>query len=84
MPVFSLAASETALYACVWQEGVFRSADGGKSWRNIGLRGVNAQTLAMFDNRLYVGTWGRNGVFYTDDEGKTWHPLNQGLTHIIE
>ena len=79
----SIVASQNTLYAGTWPNGVFRSTDGGKTWQNIGLKGVSVTTLAFFDNRLYVGS-SIQGVFYTEDGRANWHPLNKGLTHIIE
>lgn len=77
--VNSLVASSTTLYAGSWLNGVFRSHDGGTHWEYIGLGGIKVSTLAVFENRLYVGTYSSDGLFYTDDRGKTWHPLNNGL-----
>ena len=81
--VNSLVVSPTALYAGTWLNGVYRSDDGGTHWEYIGLAGIKVSTLAVFENRLYVGAWHGNGVFYTDDEGATWHSLNKGLKHLI-
>ena len=78
--VNSLVASPKALYAGVWRGGVWRSDNGGASWQHIGLEGKKVSTLAVYYNRLFVGAWrGDGGVFYTDDEGASWHQLNNGL-----
>ena len=76
--VTSVVASATTLYMGTWQEGVFRSDD-GNNWQNIGLGGLNVHTLAIFNNRLYAGMRGGGGVYYTADEGVSWHTLNKGL-----
>ncbi len=78
-----LVESETTLYATASRKSteanitLFRSDDGGKNWQNIGIEGFIA--MAVFDNQLYVGSRSGEGVFYTDDAGATWHPLNKGL-----
>ncbi|MEE8148488.1 MAG: hypothetical protein V3T24_12845, partial [Longimicrobiales bacterium] len=66
-----------------WGDGVFKSTDGGRSWRHMGLR----ETLHISRIRIhprdpdvvYVaavgGLWGPNperGVFKTTDGGETW------------
>ena len=82
--ITSLAASGTALYAAVWNQGVFRSEDGGHSWQYIGFDGLYVRTLAVFENRLYVGTESKEGLFFSTDDGNTWHPLNKGLKALEE
>ena len=82
--VNSLVASPTALYAGSWENGVYRSRDGGKNWQHIGQNGIKVSTLALFENRLYVGAFSSQGLFYTDDDGASWHPLNKGLIQILE
>ncbi len=82
--VNSLVASPTALYAGSWENGVYRSRDGGKNWQHIGQNGIKVSTLALFENRLYVGAFSSQGLFYTDDDGASWHPLNKGLIQLLE
>jgi hypothetical protein len=83
------------VYAGVEDAGLFRSTDGGKSWQELsGLRGhgtgPNWQPGAggmclhtiLLDpsnaNRMYIAI-SAAGAFRTDDGGKTWKPINQGL-----
>ncbi len=62
-----------------FQEGVYKSTDGGLSWKNAGLEGNNLQKMLLSRNGLiYAGTNGQ-GVFRTVDHGKTWTELNKGL-----
>ena len=79
LSVHALVVTDNRLYAAVSEVGVFRSDDGGKNWRHIGLEGIRVATLTVVGNRLFVGVWDRKGVFYTDDDGASWHPLNKGL-----
>ena len=64
-------------------DGIYKSADGGKTWNNIGLK--NAQQIGGLaidptnENRLFVAALGHpyganeeRGVYRTVDGGKTW------------
>ncbi|MGH9776512.1 MAG: VPS10 domain-containing protein [Candidatus Acidiferrales bacterium] len=64
-------------------DGVYRSDDGGKSWKNLGLK--NSEHIARIaidprdSNIVYVaaqgplwGSGGDRGLFKTTDGGKTW------------
>ncbi len=72
--------------------GIFKSTDGGRSWRpiNVGLTSFHVNAVAI-DPRtpttVYLGTmeWPnqrRGGVFKSIDGGKTWRPMNAGLTDL--
>ncbi|MBI4547729.1 MAG: exo-alpha-sialidase [Ignavibacteriae bacterium] len=83
------------VYAGVEDAALFRTTDGGKSWHELpGLRGhgTGAQwtpgaggmclhTILLDQTnrrRMYVAI-SSAGTFRTDDEGKTWKPINRGL-----
>ena len=64
-------------------DGVYRSADGGDTWTNTGLKGTKYISRILVDprnhNHVIVGALGdvfadspQRGVFVTDDGGKTW------------
>lgn len=66
-----------------WGDGVYRSGDGGGTWRNVGLK--DSRTIARIalhptdTNVAYVAVmgdlWvsgGRRGLYKTDDGGATW------------
>ncbi len=64
-------------------DGVYRSADGGETWTNTGLKGTKYISRILVDprnhNHVTVGALGdvfadssQRGVFVTDDGGKTW------------
>lgn len=73
---------EGSIYAGTFDGGVFRSVDGGVTWRSISralpndsIRGI------LFNSRgLFVATG--HGIFKTTDKGRQWVPLNKGLTSM--
>jgi photosystem II stability/assembly factor-like uncharacterized protein len=83
------------VYAGVEDAALFRSTDGGKSWRELaGLRGhgsgdkwaPGAGGMCLHTILLDPSNQGRMfvaissaGTFRTDDGGKTWRPINRGL-----
>jgi photosystem II stability/assembly factor-like uncharacterized protein len=71
-----------------WGRGVYRSTDGGSSYKNVGLRDTHDIPRLAVDPRnpdvCYVAAlghlWGPNrerGVYKTDDGGKTWKAVLQ-------
>jgi S1-C subfamily serine protease/photosystem II stability/assembly factor-like uncharacterized protein len=66
-----------------WGDGVYKSTDGGKTWKNMGLkRSFQIGRIAIHrtnPNIVYVGTLGRlygpseeRGLFKTTDGGQSW------------
>jgi photosystem II stability/assembly factor-like uncharacterized protein len=80
-------------------DGVYRSDDGGKSWRNMGLRSSEHITRILIDprdsNTIYVAAqgplWapgGDRGLYKSVDGGKTWKKVldiseNTGVTDVV-
>ncbi|MDH3590860.1 MAG: PDZ domain-containing protein, partial [Planctomycetota bacterium] len=69
-----------------WGDGVYKSTDGGKTWKNVGLKkSFQVGQIAIHpkdENVVYVGAmgrcWGPNeerGLFKTTDGGKTWKKI---------
>lgn len=69
--------------------GLFRSADGGRTWQPAGLDDVDRIARVRIDpanpNRVFVAAIGRlwtpggaRGVFRTDDGGRTWKHVLKG------
>jgi len=79
--------------------GVYRSDDGGKSWKNMGLKSSEHIGRIAIDpkdsNIVYVaaqgplwGPGGDRGLYKTTDNGKTWKKIlsisdNTGVTEIV-
>ena len=79
--------------------GVYRSDDGGKSWKNVGLKTSEHIGRIAIDpkdsNTVYVaaqgplwGPGGDRGLFKTTDGGKTWKKIlsisdNTGVTDCV-
>jgi hypothetical protein len=83
-------------YAGAEDAALFRTTDGGKTWRELaGLRthpsapqwmpgagGMGLHTILLDPknpNRIYIAI-SAAGVFRSDDAGKTWKPVNKGLS----
>lgn len=69
-----------------WGDGVYKSVDGGKTWKNMGLREIFQTGRVLIHpedpNIVYVGAmgrlWGENearGVFKTTDGGANWEKI---------
>lgn len=65
--------------------GLFRSADGGRSWKGVplSLKHSHLDVMAVASHPqeprlIYVGTH-EAGVFKSDDGGATWRQVNNGL-----
>ncbi len=84
------------VYAGVEDAAMFRTTDGGKSWHELpGLRGhgtgpkwspgaggMGLHTILLDrknKGRMYVAI-SAAGAFRTDDGGKSWRPINKGLS----
>ena len=70
--------------------GVYKSIDGGKSWKSMGLEATRHIHRILIDptnpDIVYVGAigspWGEHkerGVYKTTDGGKTWNKIHNGL-----
>ncbi|MGE5343089.1 MAG: WD40/YVTN/BNR-like repeat-containing protein [Candidatus Omnitrophota bacterium] len=79
-------------------DGVYRSEDGGKSWKNMGLQQSEHIGRIVIDPRnshVYVaaqgplwGPGGDRGLYKSTDNGKTWKPIltiseNTGVTDVV-
>jgi len=91
----SLTDAET-VYAGVEDAALFKTTDGGNSWQELaGLRGhgtgsqwtpgaggMGLHTILLEKSgRMYIAI-SAAGAFRSDDWGKTWRPINQGLSSL--
>ena len=74
--VWALEAGENRLYAGA-SNGFFISQDHGRTWRAT-LFKEQILTITIDLNTVYAGTV-HQGVFRSDDAGKTWKPIRDGL-----
>lgn len=81
------------VYAGTWEKGVFKTTDGGRSWRSIGLSSVSPLVLDPRDpETIYAGSVGaaagptsilhRTGVFKSSDGGASWHVVGFRGTNV--
>ncbi|UCE04986.1 MAG: hypothetical protein JSW07_15365 [bacterium] len=71
------------LLFCATEAGIHRSKDSGNHWEPIGLLGLGIRTLSQHPKKpdlLAVGTED-DGVFISEDYGKTWQQKINGLTN---
>ena len=82
-----------------WGDGVYKSTDGGRSWKNMGLRASKQIAKIIVDpvdfNVVYVAAlgdlWsagGERGVYKTTDGGNTWNRVlyvddDTGATELV-
>ena len=82
-----------------WGDGIYKSTDGGRSWKNMGLKNSKQIAKIIVDpvdfNVVYVAAlgdlWaagGERGVYKTTDGGVTWNRVlhvddNTGATELV-
>jgi len=76
LAVSSFFVRDPVLFASVGVGGVYRSADGGRTWATAGLEGRAVRDLVWLGPILYAVT--DRGLFRSDDAGKEW-TAGQGL-----
>lgn len=84
--VYQIISVGNDLYAAT-KKGVYKSTGGQNNWIQIGLAGVDVNTIIYVNGAFFCGTSQPNGVFYSADGGNTWAARNNGFfaggLHII-
>ena len=92
--VAALAQAGRSLIAGTESGGIFVSSDGGRSWKasNAGLPdGAGLMDVEVVGRSVFATTSSNisyfrdalefeGGIFVTDDDGRSWRPVNRGLT----
>jgi len=73
---------DQSILAGTFDGGVFRSADGGLTWRSISRALPNDSIRGIVFSAEGVVVATGNGIFKTIDKGKEWIPLNKGLASL--
>ena len=83
--IFVLAQKENTLYAGTGG-ALFCSTNDGDLWQQLthfqrdwGISGV-----AIIDDTLYIGRYGQESVFFSNDNGKSWSQIDTGLTDRLD
>jgi photosystem II stability/assembly factor-like uncharacterized protein len=75
-------ANPGVFWAGTEDQGVWKSMDGGKTWKmsNAGLGHLTVYAIAIEQGgeRLYIGTHG-GGVYRSSDHGATWQQSSRGM-----
>ena len=82
-----------------WGDGVYKSTDGGKTWKNVGLKNsehigkivihpTNSDIVYVAAQGPLWGPGGDRGLYKTTDGGKTWEAVlkiseNTGVTDVV-
>lgn len=73
---------DQSIVAGTFDGGVFRSVDGGLTWRPISRALPNDSIRGIVSNERALVVATGNGIFRTVDKGKQWLPVNKGLTNL--
>jgi photosystem II stability/assembly factor-like uncharacterized protein len=73
---------DQSIFAGTFDGGVFRSTDGGGTWRPISraLPNDSIRGIVLGEQEVIVATG--HGIFKTVDKGRQWMPVNKGLTNL--
>lgn len=78
--VASLAGYGPTIFAGIWYNGAYRTADPANIWTaaNNGMSGATVFSYAFIGSYIFAGT--NAGIFLSTDNGTHWTPANNGLT----
>ena len=79
-PVRSFVQNGNTLYADT-DRGYFYSINGGDLWQQLTYQdGGRISEIATIGNTIYIRRIGQEGVFFSNDNGKSWTQIDNGLT----
>ena len=83
LPVNAFAHKGNSFFYSATSGGLYISTNGGDSWRRMthDRRVSNVSGVLFINNRLYISIYGE-GVWYTEDNGESWIPINDGLENL--
>ncbi|MDE0468945.1 MAG: hypothetical protein OYL97_17990 [Candidatus Poribacteria bacterium] len=63
--------------------GLYASTDGGDTWNHVPTLQtyMSVSGVVIIGNRIYISTL-EDGVWYSDDDGDSWIPMNDGLENM--
>ncbi len=76
--------SNDNLYAAVWGDGIYRSANKGSNWIKVGTGLANKYINCMEidkNGKIYAGTYS-GGLFVSTDGGNNWTSKNNGIQNL--
>lgn len=62
---------------------LYASTDDGDTWHHVPTlqKRVSVSGVVIIGDRIYISTY-ENGVWYSDNDGASWMPINNGLRNI--
>ena len=62
--------------------GLYASTDNGNTWHHVPTlqKRVAVSGVVIIGDRIYIST-SEDGIWYSDDDGDSWIPINDGLGH---
>ena len=70
------------IFACTWNDGLFKSTDGGENWIscNEDLKTFNIGTIEFdaVNGIIFLGTLG-DGIYKSTDDGLNWQKISQNI-----
>lgn len=80
-PIYRIISNALGELFAIANESVFRSSDSGKIWTPIYLGSVKVHSIAS-GNEGFVSIGALDeGIYLSDDNGKTWRTSNQGFSN---
>lgn len=75
------ATKDSAIYAGVFEGGIYKSVDAGNSWTslNVDIPKPDINAIIIHNNKIFAGSYTSSGIYKSDDNGLTWNACNGGL-----